>query len=266
MRVVDTEDAHALRDPELEHALQLGPESFPVRGLEIERVDVLVFLRRVLRILDRAVGALQKPFRMLAHVGMVGSALEGDVEGDLDAALAGLRDQAPEILERAELRDGSPCGRPMQPPMAQGLPASPSAAFGLLLGPLRSVMPIGWMGGRYSTSKPIAEISGSRASTSANVPCCPELCPAERGNSSYQVEKRARSRSTSIVRGGSCRARSAGPDACLRADVRCHFARATTRSSRSRTGSAMALAQSFKAPRVGVAQRAPQRSSASAAP
>ena len=41
---------------------------------------------------------------MLAHVGMVGAALEGDVERDFDAEFAGALHQAAEILERAEFR------------------------------------------------------------------------------------------------------------------------------------------------------------------
>ena len=66
VRIVDAEDRHAVRDPELDHRLQLVPERRPVVRLEVERVDVLVLLRRVLGVLDRAVGAVAEPRRVLA--------------------------------------------------------------------------------------------------------------------------------------------------------------------------------------------------------
>ena len=44
--------------------------------LEIERIDVLIFLRRILGVLNRAVGPLAKPLGMLADVRMIGRASE----------------------------------------------------------------------------------------------------------------------------------------------------------------------------------------------
>src|SRR6185436_1821988 len=82
VRIVDPEDADALADPEAEHVMQLVPQDAPRLRLEIERVDVLVLLRRVLRILDAAVRPVPEPFRMLGHVRMVGRALKGNVERD----------------------------------------------------------------------------------------------------------------------------------------------------------------------------------------
>ncbi len=61
MRVVDAEDAHAFADPEREHGFELAPQLGPVRRFEMERIDVLVFLRRVLRVLHRSVRAPAKP-------------------------------------------------------------------------------------------------------------------------------------------------------------------------------------------------------------
>ena len=46
--------------------------------------------------------------------------------------------------------------------------------------PCGALRPIGWIGGRYTTSKPIAATAGSRR----RVPASP---PSERGNSSYQA-------------------------------------------------------------------------------
>src|SRR6185437_2395988 len=98
------ENAHALGDPELEHALQLRPERLPVVALEPERIDVLVLLRRVLGILHRAVGALQEPLRMLPDVRVIGRALEGDIQRDLQAQSAGAGEQSAEVFESAEAR------------------------------------------------------------------------------------------------------------------------------------------------------------------
>src|SRR5438874_7837336 len=51
-------------------------------------------------------------------------------------------------------------------PIAYGLPGSFGPATRLLFGPLRLVVPIGWIGGMYSVSKPIAAIAGRRRSLS----------------------------------------------------------------------------------------------------
>ena len=57
--------------------------------------------------------------------------------------------------------------------MAQGLPGSPGPAVRALSGPLRAVRPIGWIGGRYTTSKPMRAISGSRSITSRKCAVAP---------------------------------------------------------------------------------------------
>ncbi len=72
VRVVDAQDPNALLDPEADHVGQALPQRRPVLGLEVERVDVLVFLGRVLGVLDTAVGALAEPCRVLAYPRMVG--------------------------------------------------------------------------------------------------------------------------------------------------------------------------------------------------
>src|SRR5579864_7172867 len=79
--------------------------------------------------------------------------------------------------------------------IAHGLPGSSGAATSALLRPLRLVRPIGWIGGKYSTSNPISATSARRASQSANVPCSPPDA-AERGNISYHALKRANGGST----------------------------------------------------------------------
>ncbi len=108
VRVVDPEDLDAVADPELEDRAQLVPQALPVLGLEVERVDVLVFLRRVLGVLDRAVWALAEPGRVLADERVVGRDLECDVERNPDATGPGRFDQGVEVLDRPEVRmDGS---------------------------------------------------------------------------------------------------------------------------------------------------------------
>src|SRR6266542_1140380 len=76
--------------------------------------------------------------------------------------------------------------------MAHGLPGSVGPAASVLFGPFRWVRPMGWMGGRYTTSKPMRWISWSRWTQSAKVPCAPGMRPWERGKSSYQAPQRAR--------------------------------------------------------------------------
>ena len=61
VRIVDAEDLDAVRRPELDHALELLPQPGPVFGFEVEGIDVLIFLRRVLGVFDRAVGAMAEP-------------------------------------------------------------------------------------------------------------------------------------------------------------------------------------------------------------
>ena len=79
-------------------------ERAPVLAFEVERIDVLVLLRRVLGVLHRAVRPVPEPLRMLADIRMVGGALQRHVERDLDAPRAGRVHQPAEVLERAERR------------------------------------------------------------------------------------------------------------------------------------------------------------------
>lgn len=71
VRIVDTEDANALFDPEANHVTEFFPEVFPVIAVKVERVDVLVLLGRVLGVLDGTVRAAVKPLGMLGDVGMI---------------------------------------------------------------------------------------------------------------------------------------------------------------------------------------------------
>ncbi len=83
---------------------QRVPQPAPVLAVEVDVVDVLVALGRVLGVLERAVRAVVEPLRVLAQPGMVGRALDREVERDVDPVLRRPRRSALEVLERAELR------------------------------------------------------------------------------------------------------------------------------------------------------------------
>ena len=72
---------------------------------------------------------------------MVGRALDGEIERDLQAVLTRRRDERTEVLDRAK-------------PMAYTLPTSSAVGVSVLFLPLRFFRPIGLIGGKYSTSKP----------------------------------------------------------------------------------------------------------------
>src|SRR5215510_1033611 len=103
VRIVDAERAHAAADPELEDAPHLLPERRRRLALEVHRIDVLIFLQRVLGVLDRAVGPMEEPLRMLADPGMIRRALDREIERDLEPELPRRLDEAVEILEGAEV-------------------------------------------------------------------------------------------------------------------------------------------------------------------
>src|SRR5215813_1954528 len=103
MGVVDAEDAHALLDPEAENAFEFLPERLPVLCLKVKGINVLIFLGRIFRVLHGAIGAPPEPLRVLLHIGMIGGALEGDVESYLYPILLSFGDQAPEIVQSPEL-------------------------------------------------------------------------------------------------------------------------------------------------------------------
>src|SRR5580704_5538538 len=87
MGIVDAKYFDAAGNPEIDDAFELVPQSAPIACFEIERIDVLVFLRRVLGVLHAAVGPMLEPLRMLRDVRMVGSALKRNVRAlAIDAA------------------------------------------------------------------------------------------------------------------------------------------------------------------------------------
>ncbi len=103
VRVVDAEDLHAARDPELDDPQHLLADALGI-VVEVDRVDVLVLLRRVLGVRDRAVRPGREPVGVLGHPGVIGRALQGQVECDLETEPVGLGDERGEVLRGAEVR------------------------------------------------------------------------------------------------------------------------------------------------------------------
>ena len=101
--IVDPEDGHAAVDPQPNN-----PQYFLINALgivvEVQGVDVLVFLGRVLRIGNGSVQASRKPLRMLLYPRVVGRGLEGEVEGQLQPERLCFRDKPLEGFEIAQVR------------------------------------------------------------------------------------------------------------------------------------------------------------------
>ncbi|MNK93991.1 hypothetical protein D3C87_1141810 [compost metagenome] len=105
VRVVHAENLHPLLDPADDDVAQLHPETGDrFNGIEIDVDDVLVFLRRVLRVFDRAVGAPVEPARMLFEPRVVLGTLDGEVEGDFQPILRRCGHQSTEVFAGAQLR------------------------------------------------------------------------------------------------------------------------------------------------------------------
>src|SRR5262245_32513597 len=88
MRVIHTKNPHTLFAPEEDNALQFVPKLLPIFALKIQRIDILIFFRWILRVLDRSVRALAEPLRMFRHIGMIRRALKSDVQGDFNVKLS----------------------------------------------------------------------------------------------------------------------------------------------------------------------------------
>ena len=148
VRVVDPEDLDALRDPVQHDPQDLGADAVRV-VVEVQRIDVLVLLRRVLRVRDRAVGQRGEPLRVRGRPtgGPARTAAPGRARPPARASRAA-RDERAEVVQRAELAGGSRRGRPRPTRSPTASRRRPAAATSALLRPLRLTRPIGWIGGR----------------------------------------------------------------------------------------------------------------------
>ena len=129
VRVVHPEDPHPVRHPLPDHPEHLGVDALWV-VVEVERVDVLVLLGRVLRVGDPAVGPLGEPLRMLGHPGMIGRGLQRQVDARPPCPAPGCggrtRRSPPSCPDRGAGRRGRPRGRrwPTASPDRPGRPAA----------------------------------------------------------------------------------------------------------------------------------------------
>ena len=157
VRVVDPEDARR-RDRSSDRGCPCTPatEREPVAVVgrpEVDRVDVLVLLRRVLGVADRAVGPVVEPLGVLGDPRVVGRALERVVERDLHAVGRRSRRRSGRSRRWCRGRGAPRCGRPRgrrSPTGCRGRRARGS----VLLRPLRKRVPRsgGSAGGRRRRS------------------------------------------------------------------------------------------------------------------
>ena len=102
VRVVDAKKRDTVRDPVFEDVAN-GFIQAAIVGIEAQGVDVLILLRWVLGVRDRAVSANDEPFGVLLDPRVIGGALECDVEGYFEAEAFRVRDETVEVLDRAEV-------------------------------------------------------------------------------------------------------------------------------------------------------------------
>ena len=104
MRIVHAKNAHTAFRPKQHDAFHLGPELAPVFAPEVQRINVFVFFRRVLRIFNRAVRPFVEPLGMLFDVRMIGRTIDCEIQRDFHPAFADLFLQPIEISQCAERR------------------------------------------------------------------------------------------------------------------------------------------------------------------
>ena len=174
-------------------------QSFPPGvGFKVDGKDVLVFFSA-----DFSAywivpsGRLRKPFGVLLDVWMVRGALVGQIHGYFHAVAPGFDNQAFQIIKGAEGGMNGPCGRLPRKPMAQGEPTSSGWALVVLFFALAIAHADGMDRGQVKNVK--AHFRYFRqvfCGNSPRLPCSSCAATQERGKSSYQVLKRARSLST----------------------------------------------------------------------
>ena len=102
MGVIDAKDADAACGPEFDDAGEFGPKGWPVGVMKVEWVDVLIFFGGIFGVFDGAVWALIEPVGMVLDIGVIGGAIDGKVQGQLQASGMNFFDEPVEIFESAE--------------------------------------------------------------------------------------------------------------------------------------------------------------------
>ena len=202
VRVVDAKDPDTVPDPEEHHPGELVPERRPGRAFEIEWIDVLVLLRRVLRVLDRAVGAMAEPLRVGLHVRVIGRALVGEIERDVQPELPCRGDEPVEVVERSERRVNAHVAAVFRTdgPRAAGIVRAGREGVVRALAVGEADRMNRWQIDDVephlrNRGEPQRGLRERRAATGLGLD--------ERGNISYHAPKRARSGSTRTSSGGS---------------------------------------------------------------
>src|SRR5262249_21256851 len=104
VRIVYPKDAHPALSPKQDDALHLRPELSPVFAAEIQWVNIFVLLRRILRILDRAIGSFVEPIRVNLDIRMIGRAIDRKIERNFHSARPHFFLKPVEVLQCAERR------------------------------------------------------------------------------------------------------------------------------------------------------------------
>ena len=199
VRVVHPEDAHAVRHPQPHDAQHLAADAGRV-VVEVDRVDVLVLLRRVLGVGDGAVGAGGEELRVAGDPRVVGRRLEGQVERHLEAELAGAGHEGVEVVEVAQVGVDGVVAAVLaadRPRRAGVLRAGGEGVVGALAVDLadrvdrRQVDHVeAHLGHRVEALRGGAEGAGGDGAGLRVL-----VAPSERGKNSYQLPNRARVRS-----------------------------------------------------------------------
>ena len=104
MGVIDAKNAHARIDPEAHDIAEREPGARQCVGsIEIDVDDIFVFLRRIFREMDRAVGPPREPAFVLGEPGVIARALNRKIEGDLHAVFVRGKHERAKILRRAQI-------------------------------------------------------------------------------------------------------------------------------------------------------------------
>ena len=103
VRVVHSEGPHPALRPPKNQIFQLLPQRFPLRVVVIQWIHILVFFWRILRVFDRSIRPVEKPFGVIGHIRMIRGAIQREIQRDLESALLRLADQPLEILQRSQL-------------------------------------------------------------------------------------------------------------------------------------------------------------------
>src|ERR1700720_3501287 len=83
--------------------LNLVPQRLPVLAFEVQRVNVMVFLRWILCVLYGSIRTLPEPFRMLLHVRVIRSALKRDIKSNFKSMICSLGYKMAKVFKSTQL-------------------------------------------------------------------------------------------------------------------------------------------------------------------